>query len=462
MKIQELKLNSTNVQVLATVIIGLGFAFGAGLVLEDPMPVYGIVYLTIFLSIAWRYQAVALGLTLGCAPFQEDLSSGLGPFRFSLGEINLILCAIVFAYRCVTVQRGFKLGPTMFPSFIYLTICIGSSLPQWHADTVVPSLFQMVLYLFIAPLVFSHFYERVEDLRLGFYMLIGTCVFISCFGLASGTFYILGLHKNGAGSSLAAGLIVSAELWLAAGKSRQKSRLFLWNIIVTAGLIFALSRGAWIGAFAGVLTLILLRGKFKFLLQFLVGMIPLIIIFWNLLPQESKEQATNFDAKAVNISARYESIDFAKQLFQKNPIYGNGVGLRKEYDATNIIWLTLAETGVPGLIAFLLIHVVFFLMIYKTQAQMARNSPLYSYLAIGAGELMNKLVHGIVDHYWSRGPLLVAWATVGMATAVFFSERKRIAAENLVAVNLRAPAPPTPRVPLPVRRGGRRPMRTDG
>jgi len=32
--------------------------------------------------------------------------------------------------------------------------------------------------------------------------------------------------------------------------------------------------------------------------------------------------------------------------------------------------------------------------------------------------VLGKLVHGMVDHYWSRGAIMIAWASVGMALSV--------------------------------------------
>ena len=42
---------------------------------------------------------------------------------------------------------------------------------------------------------------------------------------------------------------------------------------------------------------------------------------------------------------------------------------------------------------------------------------------LGFALTVAKFTHGLVDHYWSRGSLTAAWATVGMATRVVY-ERK--------------------------------------
>ncbi len=429
MKFTDFRMTSTALLVVSTLILGSILALGAGVALDDPSLVYSIIYGSIFLSIAWRFPALALAITFASAPFQNDLSGGSGMFRFSIAEINLLLCALVFVFRRITQQRGIKLGPTFLPVMLYLTVCMASSMVDWHPDSVVPAMLQMCLYFLLTVIVFANSAEKPDHLIWSYNFLLAVCVFLAIIGLTTGSFFIFSLHKNGVGSSLACGIIISMEMWMSATKGKLKTRYFLSTIIIAAGLIFTLSRGAWIGAIAGMVVVIALRGKFKFLLQMAVMLIPVIAIFWTLLPQESKDYATDFSSTRGNINARYVTIDYARDQFEKSPFYGVGVGLRKEVDATNIFWITLAETGVPGLLAFLGIHVIILLMIYKSQRKLSRNDKLYPLLAATAGLIVNKLVHGMVDHYWSRGPLLMAWASVGMATMVYFMLQDREASE---------------------------------
>lgn len=405
--------------VVATLILGCFAALGASLTVDDPMAVYAILYGSIFLALAWKFPGLALAITFASAPLQADLTGGAGALRFSIAEIDLTLCLVVFIFRRITQQQSIKFGPYFLPIILYMAICMASSLVDWHPDTVVTAMLQMVLYFILATILYANFAEKPEQLLWAFNMLILVCVFLSLSGLIANTFFIYGLHKNGVGSSLGFGVVVCIELWMAAEKGKTKIWLFAAVVIITAGLIFTLSRGSWIGAMCGTVVVIALRGKFKFLLQVMIVMIPVVAIFWNLLPQEKKEYATGFGRERDNIEARYQTIDFAKQQFEKSPFYGVGIGLRKEVDATNIFWITLAETGVPGLLAFAGVQAITLLMIYKTQKKMSRTDKLYPLVGAPAGLIVNKLVHGMVDHYYARGPLLMAWASVGMATMVY-------------------------------------------
>ncbi len=102
------------------------------------------------------------------------------------------------------------------------------------------------------------------------------------------------------------------------------------------------------------------------------------------------------------------------------------MGLRKEYDATNLTLLTLAETGVAGLGALLLMHAIFFMSIWRTQKYVKRSSLRYSVLAIGGALMIGWLAHGQVDHYWSRGAIMIACTAMGMSIHAQIATQKDI------------------------------------
>ena len=97
--------------------------------------------------------------------------------------------------------------------------------------------------------------------------------------------------------------------------------------------------------------------------------------------------------------------------------------MRKEIDATNVIMVTLAETGAPGLVVFLLMHLQVYRTAWSVRRQITRQDPRYSVMVIAVALLSEKLVHGTVDHYWARGAISITWASVGVATGVYWSMR---------------------------------------
>ncbi|HLK58721.1 MAG TPA: hypothetical protein VKU00_19270, partial [Chthonomonadaceae bacterium] len=183
MRFADFRLNSNALLIVATIMIGAMIAFITALTTDDNILVWGIAYATTFVAVCWRFPHIALAITFALAPFQEDLSNGFGPFHFSVGEISLTLAALVFVFRCITQMKMAKIGPVMAPVAIYLTICLASSLADWHTDTVVPSLLQMVLYFVVAVIIYSNFVEKPEQLRLALYGLVISCVVLSIAGL---------------------------------------------------------------------------------------------------------------------------------------------------------------------------------------------------------------------------------------------------------------------------------------
>jgi hypothetical protein len=272
--------------------------------------------------------------------------------------------------------------------------------------------------------VFSSLASDKDDFRLALNGLVCVGVFMAIAGMAT-DYRFLGYNKNGIGASLACCMLVSLELWFSAETPKMRRLLGLAMLILGAGLMFSLSRGAWLGTLLGAISIVCLRRQFRLLIKASLVLVPLIAVGWNLMPQSAKEYATGIDReKNYNIRLRYESLDIAKGYYEQNPVYGMGVGLRKEYDATNIQWLTLAETGVLGLGAFLLIHVVFLRMVWTTRRYFPQTDIRYSLLAIAGALMLYKFMHGSVDHYWSRGAITPAWASVGMAVYAYYAARQ--------------------------------------
>src|SRR6185437_15455891 len=116
---------------------------------------------------------------------------------------------------------------------------------------------------------------------------------------------------------------------------------------------------------------------------------------------------------------RYESIEFAREKFLSSPVFGVGVGLRKEFDATNVLWIALAETGMLGAIAFTAIQGSVGLMMARMRRTLSPADPRFTFAVLGGALVFGRLAHGMFDHYWSRGALMAAWAAVGMLVRVY-------------------------------------------
>jgi len=382
-----------------------------------------LLYLAAFWITSWRHPGIALMLILACAPFQNDLSGG-GGAKFSIAEVNLMLTLPVFYGFCLVRKQMPKVGPMFIPIVLYFMVCLCSSLLHWQGGDAIISLVQMFLYFIVAVAVFCSFAARSEQMMLAFQVLVGVGVFLALAGLAT-NFWFIGLNKNGIAASLASAFLVGTDLCLAARTKSSRLVLLAALGVIGLGLLMSLSRGAWMGTLSGVFFIFLLRREYKLLGRVILAMIPLLAIFWFALPPEAKDYAIGFGTEHYNIKLRYDSLDLARGYFNQSPLYGMGVGLRKNYDATNILMMTLAEAGLLGLAGFLLIHAAFYRMIWRAQAWIAPSETLYTFLCIGGALILDKFVHGLVDHYWSRGAIMAAWGAAGMAARAYYIAQGR-------------------------------------
>ena len=403
-----------------------------------------LLYALGFWAVSWKHPSVALALVFGSAPFQNDLSGG-GGVRFSFAEINLVLTLPLFVLMLVLGERRAKIWPLFWPCVGFSLACVASSLAHWRPGSAPSAYVQMFLFFFVVVPVFSTLARRSDDLKPALWALLAVASFLSLASLVlRSNAGVLGINKNGIGGSLGCALIVALELWFhyRDHPTRHKTLLLAMMGLISVGLLLSLSRGGWIAAASGIILLSAMRRQFLLLGRVALVMLPVIAIGWNLLPPESREYATSFDTKRGNINQRLINGDNTLALWRQNYVFGAGMGLRKEIDATNFVLVALAETGIVGLAAFLGLFVAFYVMIARAKHTLPPSDFGYSLLAIGGALMLSRLMQGMVDHYWARGPTMMAWASAGMATgALWFAPQNALStrlqrARALLALHL--------------------------
>ncbi len=379
-----------------------------------------LIYALVFWVVAWRYPGVALALIFGLAPFQNDLSGGVGGVKFSVSEIHLVLTLPILVAMLLRGEKRLKGWPFLAACGAYFAVCLASGFVMWRGGSALTSIFQMTLFFFVLIPVFSIVARKPKDLMPALWALLFVSAFLASVILVTRSQYVFGIHKNGIGGSLSCAVLVAFELWFhyRTRESWHKWAIMALMVVIAGGLLFTVSRGAWIGAIAGVIFITAMRRQFSLLGRLALVMVPVLVIGWLALPPETRDYAFDFSPKLGNIEARVSNQDTALAFFEGSPILGAGVGLRKEYDATQIVLFTLAETGVLGLLTFAYVFVAFFTMVWRTQNRLARGEFAYSLLAIGGALMLARLSHSMVDHYWARGPTMMGWAAAGMATGV--------------------------------------------
>ncbi len=378
----------------------------------------GLTYALIFIAVCARKPQWALIAIFATSPLQFDLGSGA--LKYSITEINLLLTLPLLALRLRESRHGASLGPLTLPIFAYLLVCALSTFINWQGSDAVVSWIQMFLYIVVTVLVFAYLCTP-DQLRKVPYYLVGVCVLWALFGMKV-HFDFMFLRKNAFGASLAVGFLCAYDLWLARGytkrplsQDRIRIALAVAMIVIFTGLMMTLSRGAWLGTVAGLFVIATLRGSLKPLLKISAVLVPVVLIVWFNLPPALKAYTFGFDAdQNRNIELRLMTLQQTQQLFHDNPIFGAGLGLRKNIDATNVAWLALAETGVLGALAFAWIFWNFYRLAWRARKILPPSDPRFTLLSLGAALMTYKLAHGMVDHYWTRGALTNAWAGFGM------------------------------------------------
>ncbi len=367
---------------------------------------FGVLYALVFWAVSIRVPCFPLVLIFGLAPFQNDISA-VGGLHFSLAEVHLLLAVPLLFLRG---WRG-ELSWMSWELWGGLLLTVLLTLPSWRDNSAV-SLVQMGLYWIGAVAVFSKLPRRRSDFEPVFFALLGVGCLLSLAALVNGSSYFWGLHKNGVGASLSCAFILGVERWLTAAK---RLRLIYFGVValIASGVLVVLSRGAWLAAAVGVGFLLAWRGQYRRLFQLGLFLVPLFLLIWTFVPKESREYATSFDPERYNIRARVLNTEWALEQWRSSPWIGVGTGLRKEYDATNVFWLTLAETGPLGLLAFLGVHGRLLGGVWTRRK--ALQTSVNSLLPLAGALVAAKFAHGLVDHYWSRGAIMIAWASVGMA-----------------------------------------------
>ena len=408
-------------------IVGIGTAYFS-LVRETALPAIALVYCSFFMFLVWTRPQIALTGIIAVTPFVQDLGGGL-PIKFSLAEVHLLLAFVVYVVKGVLTRSIRFLGPLTIPVTIYLAVIAWTSLRSGLEQEDIKALVQTFVTCGVTVAVFANMVIDAESMVRSFIWLPITCLPIAVVEIVTGSFNVFGLHKNSIGGALAAGIIILANLWYSRVDFLGKRYLIWLLFVLGGGLLISLSRGAWIGAIVGLTVSGLLWRRITLVLRTLMVAVPVLVVLWLLLPSEKREYATGFQADRWNIRARMETQANLQEIITKDPVFGVGIGLRKQIDATNFVLVTLAESGVIGLVSI----TVVFGTIVRVGFRVCSSGTKQNVVLIGAlavGLLACKIGHGMVDHFWGRGSGTVVWASIGLLLAA--DKRRFIRRKNAV------------------------------
>lgn len=395
-------------------LAGIGTSYLC-LIRQTPLPAIALVYCSLFMFLVWTRPQIALTGIIAVTPFVQDLGGGL-PIKFSLAEVHLLLAFVVYVSKGVLTRSIRFLGPLTVPVAIYLVVLTWTSLRSGIQEEDIKALVQTFVTCGVTVAVFANMVTNAESMVRSFIWLPVFCLPIAVLEIATGSFNVFGLHKNSIGGSLAAAVVILANLWYSQVDFAGKRYLIWLLLVLGGGLMLSLSRGAWIGTIIGLTVSGLLWGRITLVIRTLLVAIPVLLVLWLLLPSEKRDYATGFQADRWNIKTRMKTQENLQEIIAKEPFFGVGIGLRKQVDATNFVLVTLAESGVIGLVAMTGV----FGAIVRVGFTLCRSDTKQSFVLCGAlavGLLACKVGHGMVDHFWGRGNGTVIWASIGLMLA---------------------------------------------
>jgi O-antigen ligase len=378
----------------------------------------------------------------------------LMPFQQSvLGETSsLNLCAsdfiaFVLMLRLVVAlpARGrARVGPPALFLLVFFAVNVLSSALHWDGMATAVSVARMFVSTVGALIVFANLQVSPElmDTCMTAYLwailgLAACTVAAFITGGVASSMYALGLNKNGLGPTFGCGIVIALG-WMMTDASLKAARrrrrwLMLCLLASVVGIMLTLSRGAWVATVAGLLCLLVSTRNTRVIVTSLTFFVPTIVLIWFLLPQDAVDYATNISASSSTIASRLESIDAIMGLFWSQPIIGVGVGLRKYIEPHNVLVLTLGETGIVGLSAFIAVFASA-LYTFRKAARVCWQDPRgRRVVMVGAAVFVVSIVHGCMDVYWRRGVGYMGWAFVGMAVSLMGRPRPANRVERLPA-----------------------------
>lgn len=357
------------------------------------------------------------------------------PFGTNVAGVDILLLIALAAWLIANSVGGapdpwLRQNRMLWPALLFLGVNAASVAWSVKPRSTIIFTVQLTELTILFPLVFASIPRTAASIRQGLTMLVVVTAVMAVITIVvyathakahvSGT-YLPGLNKNGLGSFLGAGVVVSYALLSLARRSGARMWLALMTAVDIAGLAASGSRGAIIGTGVALLA-------FGFLLRYrrvlVVSLTAVLAVLYvgAIAPQRAPKRITSggYDSGLLRTVTWRD----ATKKIEQRPWLGTGARTYEDTllqfgatlpDPNNLFLLTWAELGIPGLVAlsFLLFR---FAQLLVRARRLPRES---SVLAVGAGGVaLSLLVHFQVDVSWSRGETTLEFVMIGVMLAL--------------------------------------------
>lgn len=355
---------------------------------------------------------------------QSIISTGI---NISISDIYLVI-SILFMIL-IKRDRIIIFKKYYYLIGIYFFVCMFSFIIADEVKNTFIRFIQYLQYLVFTVIVFSNI-RNVKSLKniLYMYTIIATgvgiiSIIITQLNGYSGPIYVLGYQKN------ALGAVVGYAIPIIVGLihlNKYKKRLIIALIINIITLLLTSSRGAMMGSIFATIIILANKGNIVKKIIAITSLIFIIIVILISLPDNFIDRVFDFDTSSSAYS-RVVIYEDAIDKIRENPILGQGIGnyfIRLGYmnfsqdDPNNVFLLSLVETGVIGLIAFISILIYIYYFSIKNAKMFKNYKDLYMLNLIFISSFTARLIHVQVDVMWVRGTSLFMFAMVGMMLAL--------------------------------------------
>jgi O-antigen ligase len=370
---------------------------------------------------------------LGATIFPVSLGH-LGGSNIAIVDVLLVIAVLMWLVAN-SVGRApdpaVRRNPLLLPAALFViwnTISIAWSI---HPGKTFAFSIQLFELLIVFPLAFATLPTSVRQLKRALVWLLGltsilavvtVVAYVRNHSLQTAPEFLPGYNKNALGAFVGGGLVLGYALFIGSRSARNRVLLVLSMVVCAAALSASASRGAIVGAGAGLLLVALLLSNRKMLGLVLVAV--LAVGYVEVAQPSHSQQASHAGGYDSSTVRHWAWVDGWRKI-ESNPWFGTGGRTYSDVlpqlhgfitgDPDNLFLLTWAELGIPGLLALGFLLFQYLALLWRLR-RLPRDA---SVLAVGAGGVvMSLLVHIQVDVSWSRGETTLEFAMLGVMLAV--------------------------------------------
>ncbi len=440
---------------IAIILGGLSIVLGAALafIATDFEPSVA-VYLALPLAPLLALLVLAVPIVAPLAVFATfpvgSTGAPIGAATLQSAEAAVVIVALMLVVRRLAMgQTPLAWSPVLYWPVALIAWMLVSILSAVDETLAIKQLISTTGGLTFACVILSSV-SGMRDLRilLGGFALVGTLVCVVALS-SSGDFETAGQgaevlegrlqgafdHPNQLGA-LAAMLAPICAGFIFGGRTRRvRVTATLMLVIVVAALALSLSRGAWLGAAcAAIFLLITLREAREKLLLFLLPMVLVFGLLWNVIPKSQPVEVVTQRAEAFTTLSPYDDRDAiwreAIREIKEDPWTGQGPGgfvvassragseasTVSAHHAHNLLLNWAAETGLIGAAIIVLFGAA---LVgsgrVATRASLRRGDRADRAIVLGIGAaLITVFGQGLFDYNLGNSTSHIAlWAMIG-------------------------------------------------